>query len=115
MIDRQLEGNPYYDPEACGLEWIGKIEDEPDYDFNILMVVQDVATGRVFYAQDSGCSCPSPFEDYHTLSAFTEVTLASLEHFKDVVLTFGSGPSLEQRAKLIRATTRVLESCKKAA
>jgi hypothetical protein len=59
--------NPYYSPEKLDLKvlvdfWLS----EPDYDFNILCVWKH-KNGKLYWAQDSGCSCPSPFEDYHAL------------------------------------------------
>ena len=57
--------NVYYSPESYGLRTVGEIEwSEPCYDFNLTVVWQDVTTGAYYYASDSGCSCPSPFEDY---------------------------------------------------
>jgi len=54
--------NPYYSsdftPEMLSFERPGL-----SYEFDILCfwVTKD---GRVYTAQDSGCSCPTPFEDY---------------------------------------------------
>lgn len=62
--------NPYYDtndrPNEVGLVKLGEL-DEADlcYEYNTLLVVKHEPTGRVFYATDSGCSCPTPFEHYH--------------------------------------------------
>ena len=39
--------------------------------------------GRVFWAHDSGCSCPSPFEDYNNLSDLTELTEGGLKALKE--------------------------------
>jgi hypothetical protein len=67
-------GNPYYHPESCGLEMVGTAEREPDWDFSILLVVKDKKTGKLFAGYDSGCSCPTPFEDYHSLEDFDLIT-----------------------------------------
>lgn len=40
------------------VEW----EDE-SYQFDMTRVYQHKTTGELFYAEDSGCSCPCPFED----------------------------------------------------
>jgi hypothetical protein len=60
----------YYSPEDYGLEVVGHLE-QPDmsYEFHILGVWKDTKTGRIFWAEDSGCSCPIPFEDFHFHSA----------------------------------------------
>lgn len=56
----------YCSPEKLGLTEIASIEKEPDYDFDMVVVWKHEA-GTVYWAADSGCSCPSPFEDYHRL------------------------------------------------
>ena len=40
--------------------------DEPylPYEFNTLRVVRHKPSGRMFWAQSSGCSCPTPFEEF---------------------------------------------------
>lgn len=55
--------DPYSAPEKHGLEMLGQLDlAEPDYSFDMVAVWRD-PTGSMFYAFDSGCSCPSPFED----------------------------------------------------
>jgi len=57
----------YHNPEEFGLETIGELElREPDYNFDILLVQRDTSTGKFYVNADSGCSCPSPFEDFTT-------------------------------------------------
>ena len=57
----------YYNPEKFGIETIGELNlREPDYSFDILLVQRDVSTGKFYVNFDSGCSCPSPFEDFTT-------------------------------------------------
>ena len=56
--------NLYYDDNALGLEKVGEFDiSEPDYSFDIFAVWRDPITGDFYTATDSGCSCPSPFED----------------------------------------------------
>lgn len=45
-------------------EVVGEI-DEPNlcYEFNTLRVYRRLSDRKLFYATDSGCSCPIPFED----------------------------------------------------
>ena len=73
------------DPEKYGLEIVGSLDD-PDacYSFNILLVWQH-ADGRLFYATDSGCSCPSPFEGYKSLDDLYEITDESWTEFQKAV------------------------------
>ena len=54
----------YSSPEKYGLRTIGEVEwSDGCYQFDLTVIWQDTTTGVVYYADDSGCSCPSPFED----------------------------------------------------
>lgn len=56
-------GNIYYDPSDFGLEVVGEIErSDGCYQFD-MVVVWKQTRGKYWIGQDSGCSCPSPFED----------------------------------------------------
>lgn len=57
--------NPYYDYEKLGLD-IFEIEEILGYEFNKLVFFKMVkfSPSEVWYLTDSGCSCPTPFEDY---------------------------------------------------
>jgi hypothetical protein len=62
-----VSANPYYDPAAYGLELVGDVEwDDEPYQFNMTAVWRSTTTGQLYYADDSGRSCPSPFEDHST-------------------------------------------------
>lgn len=64
----------YSKPENYDLEIIGELdEDDLSYEFHMLVVWKH-KDGRLFYATDSGCSCPSPFEDVHSLADLTPIT-----------------------------------------
>jgi len=55
--------NLYSSPEKHGLTTVGEIEwGYGDYSFD-LTVVWKTADGKFLYAEDSGCSCPSPFDE----------------------------------------------------
>lgn len=63
----------YYQPEAFGLTILGTIERyEPDYSFDFVVVFLH-EDGRIFAGQDSGCSCPSPFEDFTSLDKLDKI------------------------------------------
>lgn len=65
--------DPYHQPEAFGLTLLGSVDRyEPDYSFDIVAVWYH-EDGRLFVGSDSGCSCPSPFEDSTSLADLTEV------------------------------------------
>ena len=62
--------NVYYSPEAFELKLIGEVDlSEPDYSFDILAVWK--GESGYYLATDSGCSCPSPFENYNTVDDLT--------------------------------------------
>lgn len=69
-----MSGNVFYDPEKFGLTVVGQLNDpNASYSFDDL-VVWSASDGRLFYAMDSGCSCPTPFEQYHGLADLTPIT-----------------------------------------
>lgn len=52
----------YDAPEKFGLTTIGEIDYSTGcYEFDLTVVWRD-APGQLYYGDDSGCSCPSPFE-----------------------------------------------------
>lgn len=58
------EYNIYYSPEAYGLEVFEMIQrDDMSYSFDMFVIWKDKDTNTLYYADDMGCSCPSPFED----------------------------------------------------
>ena len=60
--------NPYYNPEEFGLEIVGEFDwSEPDYSFDFC-VVWKAKRGEYWIGNDSGCSCPSPFENYYEIN-----------------------------------------------
>jgi hypothetical protein len=62
------KANPYYDPEKLGLTTIAELDDsEANYSFDMVVAWRH-EDGSIYWQQDSGCSCPSPFEDYTELS-----------------------------------------------
>jgi hypothetical protein len=66
--------NPYYYPEKLGLEKLAEHDfSDGDYCFDYRVIWRHTESGRLLTERDSGCSCPSPFEDYssvESLSAF---------------------------------------------
>lgn len=64
----------FYKPEEYGLTLIGDVQwGEQCYDFDMTAVWED-KTGQLYMASDSGCSCPSPFEDYISVDDLDKVT-----------------------------------------
>lgn len=55
---------PYSDPKKYGVEIIGEVDwSHGGYEFDLTVVWRRL-DGVFVYADDSGCSCPSPFDDY---------------------------------------------------
>lgn len=76
--------NIYYSPEAHGLKLVAEIDFSNDYDFD-KVVVWENERGERFWAQDSGCSCPCPFEDYHDIASLERLTSNSWSYFEETV------------------------------
>jgi hypothetical protein len=79
------------------------------YEFSLYRFYRKVSTDELFYAFDSGCSCPTPFEDLMS-DALTPVT--SLQHFYAVLDDirsdeYNSNPRLED--DIIDATKDVMK------
>lgn len=63
--------NPYYSPAKCELELVADLEmKEPDYDFDMVVVWRHLPSDEMYWLRDSGCSCPAPYEDVHSLEDF---------------------------------------------
>lgn len=95
------ENNVHYHPEKSGLSNLVTL-DEPglSYEYHTLIVVQDNKIGRIFYAENAGCSCPTPFEDYIFTSAddtnMDEVTQFNFGAFEGAVNDFPVDMSTRQ-------------------
>ena len=70
----------YGSPESWGLEVVGEVDSGGDYEFDKTCVWRHKSSGALFWAHDSGCSCPLPFENYSSLMELD--TLTSKEDFK---------------------------------
>jgi hypothetical protein len=58
-----MSDNPYYEPEKFGLTMVAEHDlTEPCWSFDLLVAWRD-STG-IYLGTDSGCSCPTPFENY---------------------------------------------------
>lgn len=69
----------YYNPQEWGLTAVAEIDySSGSYEFD-LRVVWVNEEGALFTARDSGCSCPMPFEDYHSIEQLDRVDFRELE------------------------------------
>jgi hypothetical protein len=58
------EADVYMEPEKFGLKTVTQVNPYLSYEFDMLVFWQDIATGELYYGEDRGCSCPSPFETF---------------------------------------------------
>jgi hypothetical protein len=80
-----FNNNPYYSPELCGLEIFTSIDTAGSYEFDIFVIWKKLDDNTLWYAQDSGCSCPTPFEDFNSLSDLTPITEETWHGFKEAL------------------------------
>ena len=76
MTDKQWGGygdNIYYNPEKCGLELVAVLDADLSWEFDMVLCLRDLETKKLYLASDSGCSCPTPFEDFRSLSDLTPI------------------------------------------
>lgn len=77
--------NIYYHPETYGLEIVAEYDSADSYEYDTTVIFRDKEDGRLYYVSDSGCSCPTPFEDVR-LSDLIPLSPNSVPSFKDHVL-----------------------------
>jgi hypothetical protein len=71
----------YNNPEKFGLEQVAQIDySDGCYEFDYRVVWLHRDTGKLYTARDSGCSCPSPFEEYTSIQYLEEFSLVALEN-----------------------------------
>lgn len=74
----------YYQPHEFGLTPVGTIDWTDDsYSFDMTAVWYDAHNRKLYWASDSGCSCPSPFEDFTTLDTASTGTKMDLYKYLD--------------------------------
>ena len=78
----KFDDNPYYSPEKCGLKPFEEFNDADSYEFDIFMIWEKEDDGTLWWDTDSGCSCPSPFDNSdngHDLKPINKDTMRSFE------------------------------------
>lgn len=74
-----------------GLSVVVNLDENEAYQFNILYVVKDNRTGDIYAANDSGCSCPIPFENHKFPDDYT--LIGSVEDFEKFLKELGTYPN----------------------
>lgn len=97
--------NIYYDTEACGLAQVGCLEESGlSYEYNTFLVVEEIQSKKMYWVTDSGCSCPTPFENYHFTSVEdNDLNVLNKETFEAFIREVKTFPvSTDERQSLIR-------------
>lgn len=88
VLDPLRWGEIYSSPEKLGLETIAELDIAGSYEFDMVVVWRQVKSGALYAGHDSGCSCPSPFENVTGLDDLTY--LRSLDDIRPLVPKGGS-------------------------
>lgn len=78
----KFDTNPYCSPNECGLKIIKEYDTAGSYEFDKFVVWEDISTKNWYYDRDSGCSCPSPFDNSdhgHELKIINKQSLSTVE------------------------------------
>ena len=73
-----MEKNIYSNPEFFGLEIVAELSKDISYQFDQLVVLRNKKTNKHYIMQDSGCSCPIPFEDM-TIETLEELGIKNID------------------------------------
>ncbi len=74
----------YYSPEEVGFEIFDEIETGGSWEFTTTAIFRNKETGKLYYSQDSGCSCPTPFDGV-TVDDLIPLVSETFEEFKKAV------------------------------
>lgn len=92
------------------LEIVDTIEQEDlSYEFNMLRVWKD-KNNILYWAKDSGCSCPAPFENFHTVADLNKLTLSSLNAFEAEVKSFPA--TMQDKNSIIQKVIEIVKNKK---
>lgn len=101
--------NPYYNPTEMGLKIVHELDDSSlCYEFDQLVLWEETSSGKLYWASDSGCSCPVPFENLGCVGDMTPVLSETLHVLELAVKNFPCESSDKQA--LLRKAKRRLRS-----
>ena len=90
------------------LEVIHELDDDSlSYEFDTYRVYKNPKNGELFYASDSGCSCPTPFEGYRSSDDLTKIDKASYGSFEQDFVSWA------ERTKQLTEARTALQSVRK--
>jgi hypothetical protein len=91
--------NIYYSPEDFGLKIVNSIDFDEDYGFDMIVVWETLeGDKRLYWATDSGCSCPSPFEDFHSFDMLEPLNRHTWDNFERAVMSGYNGRTADKEA-----------------
>ena len=105
-----MSSNIYYTPEDFNAVLIGEFElSEPSWSFDTVAVWLD-ERGQFWVGQDSGCSCPLPFEDIRDLNDLDGPhTRTTLQAALEGIISSGAGWRYPM-AKLKRSVQEMMDA-----
>lgn len=77
-------------PEKHGLTLIADLEFGGSWDFDTHLAFKH-ESGKVYYVQDSGCSCPTPFDDIAGTEDMELLTFEGFEGFRSHIMGLPDG------------------------
>lgn len=77
--------NPYYNPDLCGLEIFDSIDTAGSYEFDMFVIWKKLDDETLWWDADSGCSCPSPFDNYDHGHDLKPVTINNFKEFDKIL------------------------------
>lgn len=81
----RFDENPYYHPEKCGLAILWSVDTADSYEFDIFVVWEKLDDHTLWYDSDSGCSCPSPFDNADNGHDLKPITKDTWYNFKQAI------------------------------
>lgn len=76
------DNNPYASPQLCGLEIFQELDTAGSYEFDKFVIWKKLYDETLWWDTDSGCSCPSPFDNSdhgHDLKQVTDETVYNFD------------------------------------
>jgi hypothetical protein len=107
--------NVYYDPERFGLKMIDSLDIAGSWEFCMLALWERTEDGALFYATDSGCSCPWPFEwagvnELTRITSAAEFAAEARKWLRDSYYTVGGGDRTVLARMILTVRTKLREA-----
>lgn len=99
--------NVYYNPEEFGLEIVTQADwSDGYYQFDYFVVWAD-ENHNLYFGEDAGCSCPTPFESYTSISDLQPATFADVwKRVGEIVNYYDDGGRAHKAVQLLDTLQR---------